>query len=185
MHIESELSHKLHRVSAPEELWARVNENQHSRSTGIPACVDRKPTNKLAWALVAATLTVVLVWGLRPRRDLVLQSDNSAEIREWVKANAGLELPWLGRASQLRLTGTRLMRGDLEVACRIGDHPAKLLVAKGKSNVRHGSQIAPGQGTISWGMSNRVYTLACATPEDLRIACLLCHNSSERRIALN
>ncbi len=192
MWIESELSQKLNRVRAPEELWDRINENQHRQeclcytgSTGILACVDRKATNKLVWTLVAAMLIVVLAWGFRPRRDFVLQSDNAGEIREWVRANAGLDVPWLGHSAQLRLTGARLMRGDLEIACRVGDHAAKLLVSKGKSSVRHGARPATGQSTISWGMSNRVYTLACATPEDLRIACLLCHSSSERRIALN
>jgi hypothetical protein len=183
MHIESELSQKLNRVKAPEELWNRINENQHRQECLCYA--DRQATNKLVWTLVAAILIVVLAWGFRPRRDFVLRSDNAGEIREWLRANAAFDLPWLNNAAPLRLTGARLMRGDLEVACRVGDHAAKLLVAKGKSSVRHGSRPTTGQSTISWGMSNRVYTLACATPEDLRIACLLCHSSSERRISLN
>jgi hypothetical protein len=153
------------------------------RSTGILACVDLR--KKLAWAFVASMLVVVLVWGFRPRRDLVFRSESAAQIREWVKANAGLDIPLLGKSSPVRLTGARLMRGDVEIACRVGDHQAKLLISKEKSSVRHGGQFIKERSTVAWGMSGRLYTLACATPEDLRIACLLCHSSSESKIALN
>jgi hypothetical protein len=172
-------------------LWERIDMNKKPtqarmpvphRSTGILACVDLR--KKLAWAFVASMLVVALVWGLRPRRDLVFRSDSATQIREWVKANAGLDIPLLG-SGQVRLAGARLMRGDVEIACRVGDHQAKLLVSKGISSLRHGSQPGRAHSTASWGMNGRLYTLACATPEDLRIACLLCHSSSERRIALN
>jgi len=182
MWIETILERKLDRVTAPRELWDRIDKNQSQtqarmpvphRSTGILACVDIK--HKLAWAFVAATLIVVLVWGLRPRRDLVMQSGSATQIREWVKANAGLDIPLLGHSGQVRLTGARLFRGDAEIACRVGDHQARLLISKGSSGLQHG--IQPGKaGTVSWGMAGRSYTLACATPEDLKIACMLCHS---------
>ena len=133
---------------------------------------DRKGA-VLAWAFVAAMLVVVLVWGFRPRRDLVMQSGSATQIREWVTANAGFDVPLAG-STPIRLTGARLMRGDVEIACRVGDHQAKLLVSKGNSSLQHGAQ--PTKATVSWGMAGRVYTLASATPEDLKIACLLCHS---------
>jgi len=175
MWIETVLERKLDRVAAPEELWDRID----NRSLTVAAQTERLPNRDrkgavLAWTLVAATLVIVLVWGLRPRRDLVLRSDSAAQIREWVQANAGLDIPLLGHSAQVRLTGARLVRGDVEIACRVGDHQAKLLVSKGNSTLQHGAQ--PTKATVSWGMAGRVYTLASATPEDLKIACLLCHS---------
>jgi len=186
MWIETILARKLYRVAAPEELWDRID----NRSLTVATRTERLPSRDrkgavLGWSLVAATLVVVLVWGLRPRRDLVLRSDSAWQIREWVQANAGLDIPLLGHSAQVRLTGARLMRGDVEIACRVGDHQAKLLVSKGNSSLRHGALPTKSRSTFSWGMSGRLYTLACATPEDLKIACLLCHSSAERKIALN
>jgi hypothetical protein len=181
MWIETMLERKLDRVAAPAELWDRID----NRSLTVAARKEHvRAVEKLAWTLVAAMLLVALAWGLRPRRDLVFQSDSAAQIREWVQANAGFDVPLLG-SGQVRLTGARLMRGNVEIACRVGDHQAKLLVSKGNSSTRHGSEPARARSTASWGMSGRLYTLACVTPEDLKIACLLCHNSAERRIALN
>ena len=183
MWIETVLERKLDRVAAPEELWERIDKNQSPtqarmpvphRSTGILACVDL--IQKLAWTLIAATLVVVLVWGFRPRRDLVMQSESATQIREWVKANAGLDIPLLGHSGQVRLTGARLMRGDVEIACRVGDHQAKLLVSKGNSSLQHGAQPTKASSTVSWEKGGRLYTLACAQPEDLKIACMLCHS---------
>jgi hypothetical protein len=182
MWIETILERKLDRVAAPDELWDRID-----RSLTVAARNEQRPrgVEKLAWTLVAAMLVVVLAWGLRPRRDLVFQSESATQIREWVRANAGLDIPLLGNSPQVRLTGARLMRGDVEIACRVGNHEARLLVAKNSSSLQHGVQPTKERSTASWGMSGRLYTLACATPEDLRIACLLCHSNSESRIALN
>jgi len=182
MWIETILERKLDRVAAPDELWDRIE----NRSLTVAARKERPRTvERLAWTLVAAMLVVVLAWGFRPRRDLVMRSDSAAAIREWVRANAGIDIPLLGNPGPVRLTGARLIRGDVEIVCRVGDHQAKLLVSKDRSSPRRGARPTMAVNTASWGMSGRLYTLACATPEDLRIACLLCHSSSERRIALN
>jgi hypothetical protein len=187
MWIETVLERKLDRVAAPEELWDRID----TRSLTVAAQKEasRLPSRGrkgavLAWTCVTAMLVVVLVWGFRPRRDLVFRSESATQIRAWVKANAGFDVPLLG-SRQVSLAGARLVRGDVEIACRVGDHQAKLLVSKGNSSVRHGGQFIKERSTVAWGMSGRLYTLACATPEDLRIACMLCHSSSEPRIALN
>lgn len=200
MWIESELARKLSRVEAPEELWDRTLAD--ARGSGTPVQNrDRKgaavpwertlanargsvPTRYRAWALVAAVLFVALVWGFPSRRDLVIRSASATQIREWVKANAGFDIPLLADSSGVRLTGARVSHGGVEIACRVGNHDAKLSISKNKSSLQHAALNA-NSSAISWGMNNRLYTLACATPEDLRIACLLCHSNSERRMALN
>jgi len=183
MWIESELARKLSRVEAPEELWDRTLANTRGSETA-PSVRPLFSGEKLAWALVAVTLLVVLIWGVPSRRDLVIRSASATQIREWVKANSGLDVPLLADSSGVRLTGARVSHDGVEIACRIGKHDAKLLISKNKSSVQHAALNA-NSSAISWGMNNRLYTLACATPEDLRIACLLCHSSSERRMALN
>ena len=172
MWIEPVLERELDRVAAPEELWDRIDD----RSLTVAVQTERPRLQGLAWAFVAAILVVVLVLGFRPRRDLVMQSESATQIREWVKANAGLDIPLFGHSGQVRLTGARLMRGDVEIACRVGDHQAKLLVSKGNSSLQHGTQPTKASGTVSWEKGGRLYTLACAQPEDLKIACLLCHS---------
>jgi hypothetical protein len=172
MWIETVLERKLDRVAAPRELWDRID----NRSLTVAVQTERSHIRVFSWVVVAAMLFVVLVWGFRPRRDLVMQSESATQIREWVKANAGLDLPLLGHSGQVRLTGARLMRGDVEIACRVADHRAKLLISKGNSSLQHGAGPAKARSTVSWGMAGRVFTLACAAPEDLKIACQLCHS---------
>jgi hypothetical protein len=175
MWIETVLERKLDRVAAPEELWERIDNRSLTVAVQTERSHIRDRVPVLSWAVVGAILVVVLVWGFRPRRDLVIQSDSATQIREWVKANAGLDVS-LAESPQIRLTGARLLRGDLEIACRVGDHRAKLLVSKGNSTLQHGAQPTKAGSTVSWGLTGRVYTLACATPEDLKIACMLCHS---------
>jgi hypothetical protein len=179
MHIESELSQKLSRVKAPEDLWNRIQNPKPSSSQGVQSTRE-----KLTWALVAACLAVALIWGIPAHRGI--QSASATQIREWVKTNTSIDVPLVGDPSPLRLVSASASRQGIEIACRIGNRPAKLLISKNKSILapKHAA-LNNNDTTISWGMSNRVYTLACATPEDLRIACLLCHSNSERRIALN
>jgi hypothetical protein len=183
MWIESVLAKELDRVAAPKDLWDRTLAKARGSETS-PSPRPRFSGEKLTWALVAAMLVIVLVWGVPSRRDLVIRSANATQIREWVKANSGLDVPLLADSSSIRLTSARMSRDGVEIACRVGRHDAKLLISKNKSSVQHAALNA-NSSTISWGMNSRLYTLACATPEDLRIACLLCHSSSERRMALN
>ncbi len=199
MWIEPVLARKLHRVAAPEDLWNRtlmrgadtrvcgletLSPAEHRDESRCRSLRGRATGAVVVWGMVAAMLVVVLVWGVPSRRDLVISSASAIQIRDWVKANAGLDVPLLADSSNVRLTGARVSHDGVEIACRVGRHDAKLLISKNKSSVQHAALNA-NSSTISWGMNNRLYTLACATPEDLRIACLLCHSSSERRMALN
>jgi hypothetical protein len=180
--LESELARGLHRVAAPEVLWDKIQafQNRDRKEVLVPTF----SREKLTWALLAASLAAALIWGIPAHRSI--QSASATQIREWVKTNTGLDVPLVGDPSPLRLASANLSRQGIEIACRIGNHPAKLLISKNKSipAAKHAA-LNNNDSTISWGMSNRTYTLACATPADLHIACLLCHSSSERRIAWN
>src|SRR5260370_39130686 len=109
MWIESVLTQNLDRVAAPEDLWDRIENRSLTVAVQTERSHIRDRVPVLSWAVVGAILVVVLVWGFRPRRDLVIQSDSATQIREWVKANAGLDVP-LAESPQSRLTGARLLR---------------------------------------------------------------------------
>jgi len=167
--VDRVLAVELGRVRAPEELWERI-ERPRTLPSGRGSVTTRK-----GLALAAAVLIAVVVWGLYPR-GLVIQSTDAVRIRDWVKANAGLDVPLLAELpASLRLTGARVSRGRAEINCRVGDRDAKLIVARTGSGVseRH-SQT--GRRIASWAMRGQSYTLACANPEDLKMACLLCHS---------
>jgi hypothetical protein len=106
------------------------------------------------FAVVAIALTFV-VWASYPRA-LGIRSEQGAQIRDWVKVNAGLDVPLRGDPSPVRLVGATVVKGGVEIACLVGNREARLVVSKAASS--HGR-----------------YTLKCATPEDLKTACLLCH----------
>src|SRR5207244_1248109 len=96
MSIEPILAQKLRRVAAPEELWERIQSPRHNQA---PRDQHRFSGEKLAWALVAAMLVAVLVWGFPSHRDLAIRSADAAQIRKWVKTNAGVDVPLLADSS--------------------------------------------------------------------------------------
>jgi hypothetical protein len=53
------LSKELGRVSAPEELWERIQYPQVARSRGVG--------RRLAWALAACVPVVAMVWLFQPQ----------------------------------------------------------------------------------------------------------------------
>src|SRR5258708_23898388 len=139
MWIEAVLPRDLDGVAASEDLWERIDNRSLTVAVQTERSHIRDRVPVLSWAVVGAIVVVVLVWGFRPRRDLVIQSDSATQIREWVKANAGLDVPLLGHSGQVRLTGPPLMPGEVEIACRGGDPQAKLLVSKGNSGLQLGT----------------------------------------------
>jgi hypothetical protein len=147
--IEAELVGGLRPVEAPGELWGRV-------VAGADGLGRRKrlPYIRFVFAVVAIVLSVV-VWASYPR-GLGIRSEQGSAIKEWVKVNAGLDVPLRGDPSPVRLVGARVVKGGVEIACRVGNREARLVVSKAASS--HGR-----------------YTLKCATPEDMKTACLLCH----------
>ena len=194
--IEEELSRHLGPVNAPVELWDRVQNPGSGRRAPRP--VRMWP----AWA-AAATLVVValgVTWALRVQTGsklsneelavqavlrgpdgLDLHSGQASEIRAWVKAGTGIDLPEQMRSSgSVRLYGASTIRKDVPTAqllYRVGDMDVALVVSKMGSgqDVPH-SVVAMGsdKGTKyqSWLMHGQRYTVAAANSA---VACFLCH----------
>jgi hypothetical protein len=187
--LEPALASSLGAVEAPEELWERLQNPRALRSAGS--------IRGLAWTLAAASALLAILWGLYPRREgnLELRSDEVAEVRRWVKDNTGLEIPLAANPSPLvRLVGARVVSKappTAEITFKVGDRDVTLVVSKA---VRTPGQVAHRFLTSesyrdakvsSWTMRGQLYTLACATPGDLRAACLLCHAGAGQLTALN
>jgi hypothetical protein len=164
--LEPALEIHLERVRAPEELWERIQNPRVERHR--PA---RQPA---AGMTVCLTIAVVLlaVWFYPWHKQL--RSGDPGEIRAWVRTQAGVDVPLLARPSgRIQLTGARVVKNAAEISYRVGDHGGRLVVAKGVSGGRH--TLPAGTRVFTWSMDGHVYTLACAEPDDLRIACSLCH----------
>jgi hypothetical protein len=190
--LETVLRRDLSGVEAPAELWERVQRPvELHRKTGAQAGL--KP---LALTFAAVLFVMAGVWGMRAheshaagpvlaeRAGLALQSGDPVQIRAWVRSNTGLDLalPEVLEPS-VRLIGVKVVNAAtpaVEVAYRVGDREATLLVARssGSAGVRHADlRNVKNNGRISWVMHGQVCTLLCANPEDARLACLLCHAS--------
>ena len=156
--MEEELERSLRRVSAPEELWERIESPQKTRA--------RVRTRFMAWASVPAVMLVAL-WGSHPRNDPAIQfrSSDPAEIRAWVNANSGLDVPLhAGHLAGASILSAR----KAEIVYRFGSRDVSLFVSSVLTSVRRDEK------TTSWMAGGQAYLLACAEPEDLK-ACLLCH----------
>jgi hypothetical protein len=94
-----------------------------------------------------------------------------------------LDVP-LEASTGLRFVGAKAARGQAEISCRVGDRDVKLTVSKagGGAVAVSAHQSYAGGKTVSWAMRGQQYTLACATPEDLQVACLLCHAGGTRPV---
>ena len=184
--MERILEQELTRVTAPRELWDRVNAPYRA------ARVKESGSGRWSWALGAAMLVVAVLAGIRLMRGNAapvvaqaagpsgIQSSEGAEVRAWVRARAGLEVPLAGELpASVRLTGATVMRGQaVEIAYRIEGRPATLLVAKTGGlqwgSVSHAFVRRDGK-TASWSTRGHSFTLACAMPGDMELACLICH----------
>jgi hypothetical protein len=157
--FEPVLAHQLDRVRAPEELWDRVRNPRIRKKKGVHMSVNA--------ARVGACATVLLlaIWLLVGRTSV--RSGDAAEIRAFVKAKEGIDLPLRAHAAGVQLTGAKVARGSVEVAYRVGKHDGRLVVG--------GPVVSTGPRVFTWSMDGRTYTLECATPQDLKLACGLCH----------
>jgi hypothetical protein len=169
--MEAVLSRHLGRVPAPAELRGRVlsaaaNPTRGWRRSGFiraawfaPAgqahseCVVRVKGALAGFASVAAALLLAAFY-FQPA---TLSSSSAVQIRNWIQVRAGIDLPLRADPpSAIRLTGARVDRRSTEVTFEIGGRAGVLRV--------------PAKAT------HESYRLACATPEDERLACLLCHS---------
>jgi hypothetical protein len=194
--VEGLLERHLGPVHAPRELWTRIQNPSRNVSVTRRQTVGRK----LAWALAAVVVFAGTVSSFREQKsfagneaaalqgliqgadDLEFKSAKATEIRAWVRTRTGIELP-VPENPPVQLLGARLApAGTVEVAYRVGDRPAVLVVSKTSAAFLEGDrhrklnrESLQAARTYSWTSGSQRLTLACATPGGLEAACSLCH----------
>ena len=206
------LSRHLTRVSAPDDLWRRIQDSP----SAVPASPRRAiPAPVYRWVLTTAVLVIAVAWGIllrseqrlltarevalqaleREPEDLDFRSSTGSEIRTWVKARTGLEIPLPSHAAEnVRLAGACAVPGgspSIEVAYRIAGRKAALVVSKAahhdagdKHRFLHCESVGSAR-VSSWTMRGQLYTLAYQNHGELRDECLLCHNGSDPMVLRN
>jgi hypothetical protein len=159
--IEPALARHLDPVSAPEELWERVR----NPASGIKKKGVHTSVNAARLGACATSVLLLLVWLVGGQRGL--RSGDPGEIRRWVQAKAGIDVPLRARPAGVQVTGASVSRGTVEIAYKVGSRDGRLFVG--------GKHTSSNPRVFTWSMDGRTYTLECATPEDLKIACSLCH----------
>ena len=165
--MTSLLAQELRRVNAPAELWDRVEMPRETVLRPRPAAIR--------WVAVAATLTVAaLAWTLTASRQI--QTSDAGEIRSFVQARTGLDLPLTQPPSVTKLSGARQAGlHTAEVAFTAGSVPALLRVEQAGKDVQNHARLVPGAITASWISAGQRYTIETSSPQALEIACRLCH----------
>lgn len=156
--LEQELEQSLRRVSAPQELWDRIQSPQQT-----PA---RVRTRFMAWATLPVVMFVAF-WGAHSRNNPATQfrSSDPVEIQAWVRANTGLDVPLhSGHLAGAKLVST----GTAEISYRLAGHDATLLISNAPVAIRRNG------ASVSWTTAGLTYQLACAEPQDFK-TCVMCH----------
>jgi hypothetical protein len=172
--VKSELQLALCQVTAPPDLWDRVQSARVSR----PQPTSRGFVWALALAVVLAAVALSRVQSpvRQDSQQLAFHCQNPAQLRAWVKANTKLDVPLRAvPPASIQLIGARAVPGGAEIAYRAGNRDAVLLVSRadaGSANAPHSR--ASGQ-VSSWVMDGQRFTLACDNPADFQLACKLCH----------
>ena len=188
--IDAELSRHLRPLAAPDDLWRRVQTS--------PGAKAHKP-RWLRWSVattVAATCAlsylstdpdsrshlVKMAWRqLASGSETVdFRSSDPVEIRAWIEANAGLDIP-LASAHSVQFIGVALLQKTPCMVCvsyRVGNEKGELLAARGGfGGPKHPSirqTSFKGATIISWVAAGQTYAVATHI-EVLRAACVLCH----------
>ena len=175
--MKSELQLALHQVTAPPELWDRVQAGRFSQ----PQATNRG----FVWALaLAVVLAGVALSTLRARRETVASDSqqmafhcqNPAQLRAWVRANTGFDVPLRAALpASIQLIGARAVEGRAEIAYRAGNRDAVLLVSRADPGSANAPHTRVSGKSSSWVMAGQRFTLACDNPADLQLACKLCH----------
>jgi hypothetical protein len=183
-------------VSAPPELWERVQ----AASMVEASVIETPPAKPFCWGLVWATAaaailiatSATLVHLQRTGSDeavalRALHSDsrlinfrceNPARLRAWVRAKTGLDLPLREESSPaIQLIGARTIENSrgVEVAYLAGNRDAVLLVSRAEAGALNVAHNRTSGNVSTWVMDGQRYTLACDNPSDLQLACKLCH----------
>jgi hypothetical protein len=158
--LEPELQRGLREVAAPPELWDRI---QGSKTVAPP-----QSNRLLVWAMAAAVAITAVGLSLIHRDNVAhapLTSDhcqNPAQLRAWVRAKTGLDLPFRADASaSIQLIEARSTGGRVEISYRAGNRDALLMLSRAEA----GSSSVP----------HSRFTLSGADPAGLQLACKLCH----------
>ena len=195
--LDDALTENLSVVPAPSELWDRV------RMPGPVTARSSIPPRR--WGLAMASTFAVLVaaglwsFGKHESGSREFGSHDAVAMRAWVKDRTGLDIPLVaGGTPRVQLASARFRKGEhfwdgtlstsgratAEVAFFVENRRATLRVsAAGPASAgisQHNLLAgAPNRGSqaVSWVVRGQLYTLACASPEDLRIACSLCHGA--------
>jgi anti-sigma factor RsiW len=127
----------------------------------------------------------------RAPEQMEFRSGDLAELRTWVKAGTGLDIPLPGRASpSVQLVGANVTRKGpptAEISYRVGSSDVALVVSKapaegeGRHTFKKGGSYH-GANFQSWTMRGQMYTIAAA---DARVGCMLCHNTGAPRALVN
>lgn len=191
--LDAALTEHLGIVPAPGELWDRVRMPQAVMAR--PSVPARRWSMAMASALGA--LMAVGLWsfqgsGSREFRSQEFHSNDALATRAWVKGRTGLDVPLVAGGSPLiQLASVRFWNGarsangpaTAELTFLVENRRATLRVSPAGATLRGNLQHdvlarKPGESkAASWVVRGRLYTLACASPEDLRIACSLCHGA--------
>src|ERR1700722_12319333 len=117
--LEGDLTQALRGVSAPPELWDRIQAAQ----VRPPA----RPYRPFVWATAAAVALIAVALSTVHRQSIDSQAipfpcQNPAQLRAWVRASTGLDLPLPPQLSpSVQLVGARMIgngTGGVEVAYR-------------------------------------------------------------------
>lgn len=188
-----ELQRGLREVAAPAELWNRV---RNARPESAPRARPVTNNRKLVWAMAAAV--GMLAFGLSEihrqsgaadevfamqalasdSQRIAYHCQNPSQLRAWVRAKTGLDLPLRSDASpSVQLIGAQMIEGTrgVEVAYRAGNRDAVLVVSHAGPNSSTVPHTHANGNVSSWVMDGERYTLACNDAADLQLACKLCH----------
>lgn len=168
--LEIELQSGLHAVSAPPDLWDRVQLARTSQPRPRP--------RGLVWVLATALVLAAagLLWvrspGQNARRidfnEVTLRCQNPAQLRAWVRAQTGLDVPFRHvLPASIQLIGARKVANGVEVDYRAANREAALMVSRAEGRAARVAHNRSGDAPL--------FTLACDRPADLQLACQLCH----------
>ncbi len=173
--LEHELQKGLRPVTAPPELWDRIQ---------APQAVQPRGSNRgLVWAMAATVVLMAVGLSVVHRDNTAFPAfagdhcQNPAQLRAWVRAKTGLDLPLRADSSpSIQLIGAQMLdgAGGVKVAYRVENRDALLLIspAEGAANLPHNRV----NGKVStWVMNGQSLTLASDSAADLQLACKLCH----------
>jgi hypothetical protein len=172
--LEPELRRGLREAAAPQDLWNRIQAPQ--------AAPSNRSNRAMVWAMAATVILAAVGLSLvRPQapvasRQMAFHCENPAELRAWVRANTGLDVPLqTAPPASIQLIGARNLGERVEIAYRAGNRDALLSVSRadaGSANLPHG-QVSGNES--SWVAEGQRFTLAAASAADLQLACKLCH----------